>query len=47
MKHKPNNQNDYYTNYTKKVTQNFIGGLLWALLFAVIYGIYKLIDWVL
>ena len=43
------NENKNYDPYKYKTSSrykvSFIGGLLWGLLFLVIYGIYKLIEW--
>jgi len=37
--------NDYYDNYTNRVFENLVGGLLWLLFFALVYGAYRLFNW--
>jgi len=42
---KDKKKSDYYDNYTNRYKEGFVGGLAWAGLFAVIYGIYKLVEY--
>lgn len=38
---------DYYDNLGRRYKTSFIGGLLWAVTFGVIYGVYKGIEWLI
>lgn len=39
-------ERDYYDNLGYRYKEKFLGGLLWALLFGAVYGVYKIIEWV-